>query len=267
MITVMTADRGVGNLPPERQWEAVVQPSRGAQAEAYLTQAAEALRSAGDPRFLWYSDIPDRYGEDSVLGPAQQASDAGNRRLRALRSAVIFTALAVEAYANDFLSEVLVPADVDVLERLPTLEKLLLGPRLANLDSAFDRGAEPIQTIKKLFEVRNGLVHARGGGYGPFMQYLKDKDYEDFGPKACGRYIRRVAETIATLDTLYEPPHMVGLAVNLSRYPQVIDELVRQLGDRIDSFVAKEADPPLDLGEAAERRAAKKATKHPRAQR
>jgi predicted phage-related endonuclease len=60
---------------------------------------------------------------------------------------------------------------------------------------------------------------------------------------------------------------MVGLSINLSRYPQVIDELVRQLGDRIDSFVAKEADPPLDLGEAAERCAAKRATKHPRAQR
>jgi hypothetical protein len=43
MITVTTTNKGVGNSPPpERQWDAVAQPSRGAQAEAYLTQAAEA---------------------------------------------------------------------------------------------------------------------------------------------------------------------------------------------------------------------------------
>jgi hypothetical protein len=238
-----------------------MQPSRGAQAEAYLTQAAEALRSAGDPRFLWYSDIPQRYGEKSILGPLQQAGDAGNRRLRALRSSVIFAALTVEAYANDFLDEVLCAADANAIDRLPTLEKLLLGPNLAGFAPPFVRGSEPLQTVKKLFEVRNGLVHARSSGYSPFIQYIKERDHDDFGPSACGRYIRRVAETVATLDNLCKPPHMVGISINLSSYPEVIDEVVSQIGDRIDSWVPQDAVPPLDLGEAAERRAMKKAAK------
>ncbi|MCU1494501.1 MAG: hypothetical protein JWO62_2265, partial [Acidimicrobiaceae bacterium] len=107
-----------------------------------------------------------------------------------------------------------------------------------------------------------GLVHPRKSGYSPFVQYVTEKDEKDLGPPACVRYIRRVAEVITTLDHLCDPPHVIGLSINLSSQPTVFDELIAQIGDKIGSPVSREAQSPLDLGEAAERRAMKRARTH-----
>lgn len=233
------------------------QQSRSAQAEGYLAQAAEALTSAGDPSALWPSE-PRQFLGEGVLGSAQRGLDAANRRLRALRSSVIFSALAMEAYANDFLSDVLPAADMKAIERLATLDKLLLGPRLAGMQSSLERGAEPAQTIKALFRVRNNLVHANRSEYSAFVTNLTERDEGDLGPAAVGSYLRRTAEAVARLETLCPPPHLAGLATQLSCHPEVIDELVQQIGERIDTPVPEDARPPLDLGEAVERRAMKR---------
>jgi hypothetical protein len=114
---------------------------------------------------------------------------------------------------------------------------------------------EPLQTIKKLLQVRNGLVHARASGCSPFAHFLTDRDGRDFGPIACGRYLYRSAEVIALLDTLCEPPHTVGLSIYLSQAPLVIDEYVSSIGASIGHLVPQDEPSPADLKELAERQA------------
>jgi hypothetical protein len=228
---------------------------RGSQAEAYLSQACDALRSAGDAAFLWRIEPAQRFGSGSVLATLQLAMDASNRRLRSLRSVPIFAALALEAFANDFLAELLSPADAIAVDRLTTLDKLLLGPRIAGASSTLTRDAEPLQTIKKLLHVRNRLVHARASGYSPFTHSLTDRDESDFGPIACGRYLLRSAEVIALLDALCQPPHTVGLSIYLSQAPQVIDEYISSIGKNINQLVLQGEPSPADLQELAERQA------------
>lgn len=231
--------------------------SRAAQAESYLIQAADALTNAGDPRFLW-SEAPQRHA-GSMLASPQRAGDAGNRRLRALRSSVVFSALAAEAYANDFLAEMLPTVDVEAMDRLPALDKLLLGPKVAGMSPPLDRGREPAQTIRRLFQVRNSLVHPRRNDHGAFIQYLTEEDEAAFGPRAAGRFLRRVSDAILAMENLCPPPSLAGTAALLSVHPEVIDLLVDQIGERIDSYVAEDAERPLDPVEAAERRAMSRA--------
>jgi hypothetical protein len=86
---------------------------------------------------------------------------ATGKRVGLARTAILFAALASEGFANEFLGEHLAPADVKAVDRLPTVEKYVLGPRIAFGDPLFDRGHEPIQSIHELFGVRDKLVHAR----------------------------------------------------------------------------------------------------------
>jgi hypothetical protein len=128
----------------------------------YLLRALEEFHRSANPPDLW---VPvDAFHGNSMLEGAQAGLTARNRRLHFLRSTVLFAALAAEAFANELLDELLAPADADALDRLPTPEKLLLGPRTATGSSPLERGAQPIQGIVTLFKTGNRLVHPRPRG-------------------------------------------------------------------------------------------------------
>ncbi len=86
---------------------------------------------------------------------------AEGRRREAARSAVLFAILAAEAYANQYLQIHLTGAEADAADRLPTFEKFIMGPQLVRGEKVLDRGAEPAQTLKKLLDQRNALVHPK----------------------------------------------------------------------------------------------------------
>jgi hypothetical protein len=77
------------------------------------------------------------------------------------RNSILFSAFAAEAYVNEFLTERLARADPDAIDRLPTVEKYVVGVTYAVGDRVFPRGAEPVQTLKVLFEMRNELAHPK----------------------------------------------------------------------------------------------------------
>lgn len=166
------------------------EPSHG---DVYLEQALEALRDSSSADAL-YRELDPWHAEAKILGPAQANMDALNRRLRYLRSAVLFAGLSAEAYANEFLAATLASTDVESLDRLPTVEKLLIGPRVAGLVTPFDRGAEPVQSLVALFKARNRLVHPRPGQVGAYAHVTKVDDITLFGPRAAVRYIEAVAQ-------------------------------------------------------------------------
>ena len=117
------------NVPHVRDGKMVFPVSRTAQVSSYLTDAGEALANAGDPRYLW-RPMRKIYENDSLFGSLERGGETGNRRLRALRSSVIFSAVAFEAYVNAFLAEHLTPEQVDEIDFAPTMTKLKKGPKM-----------------------------------------------------------------------------------------------------------------------------------------
>lgn len=96
--------------------------------------------------------------------PEEFATRAGVRsQTRFARNCILFSALAAEAYVNAFLGGRVTGSDLEALDRLPTVEKYVIGLTYAEGEVVFDRGAEPIQTLKRLFSARDALVHPKPG--------------------------------------------------------------------------------------------------------
>lgn len=230
-------------------------PRHNAQSGGYFEEAVEALRSAGDPRILWRA-VGDHY-KGSILEPHQRAGDAAQRRLWQLRSSVLFSALAAEAYANEILAELVAPADAQALDRLPTVEKLLLGPRVAGLESPLDRSREPIQTIRQLFKTRDLLVHPRKGSPAAFWRYVTDTDEDLIGPRPAGRFVVAVARMMASLDPLRPPPPVIFQPGRLiGKHPHVLDRHLKDLGPTLHAVPPEAGDSPVSLATLASRREA-----------
>jgi hypothetical protein len=134
------------------------------QAEMYLMRALEEFHHSANAPDLWAPvSGPLR---DSLLESAQAVGTAKNRRLQFLRGTVLFVAIAIEAFANELLAELLEPRDleavdrleVEAVDRLEVPDKLLIGTRFATGQSPLSRGAQPLQDVATLVE------HARRCG-------------------------------------------------------------------------------------------------------
>ena len=226
---------------------------RATQSTAYLNQAAEALTDAASPRALWRAADPLHRG--GIFEPVQRRVDAGNRRLARLKASVIFSALAAEAYANEFLEATCAAADAAAVDRLATPEKLLLAPRLSGLPSVLERGREPHQTIRRLFRVRNVLVHPTAQGYSALVIHdLTDKDEADLGPVAAGVYLVAVARVIVEMDALRDDLRLNGEAVLLFEESEAVQRFVAAMGTGIGDVPAELAPEPGDLLSVAQER-------------
>jgi hypothetical protein len=167
-------------------------------AGVYLEQSLDALRDSSSPDAL-YVELAPWYEGSTILGPIQAKMEAANRRIKFLRASVLFAAIAAEAYANEFAAATLAPSDVAAIDRLPTVDKLLIAPRLAGLVSPLDRGREPIQTLARLVRARNLLAHPRPGQTGAYVLTTSDEDQLAFGPTAVAGYIEAVAHAAVLL--------------------------------------------------------------------
>jgi hypothetical protein len=130
-------------------------------AGTHLQDSVRALRDAGSPDALYHPKLhatdPDGVSyEDFSLA----RDEAEGRRVTYCRRALLFAAFAAEAYANDFLWEKWTGQDRDALQKLSTVDKYAILPALAGATGILDRGREPLQRIKWLFDRRNELVHA-----------------------------------------------------------------------------------------------------------
>jgi hypothetical protein len=86
-------------------------------------------------------------------GPQMQAHFA--------RNSTLFSAFSAEACVNSFLSRRLSQSDFAAVDRLSTVEKYVVGVSYAEREDLFQRGSEPAQTLKLLFDTRNALAHPR----------------------------------------------------------------------------------------------------------
>jgi hypothetical protein len=173
---------------------------RRSLAGDYIEQALTALHASGDPGSLWPHWARDRAAEDPDAELGFGWINAELARRRHSRTAILFAALSAEAYINEFLARHLVGRDLAAVDRLPTVDKYVVGTRLVLGEVVFDRAHEPAQTIAMLFKVRDKLVHPKPG-FGPHLNPLDAVQEREtmFTPDAAGRYIAFVAAATTVL--------------------------------------------------------------------
>ena len=176
-------------------------------AEGYLSQATDALLSSGRRSALYPKralDSEERDAHQMVIRRMMAAS----RRLDFSRTAVLFAALAAEAYINLFLAEGLATRkDRDAIDRLRTPEKYVVGSRLVLGLSILHHDQVPMDDINRLFKLRNQLVHPKSRLVKVRRHHLFDRPgYEDYNPESAARFITSVAVAVAQLREASDPP-------------------------------------------------------------
>lgn len=181
--------------------------------------------------------------------------NARNARLRYLRASVLFSALAAEALANEFLAASLRRREIGALDRLRTPDKLLLGPRLCGQEDVLRSGGEPHASLVALFKVRNELVHPKPGR---FAGYIRPgghgTDEKLYGPEQAVRYLVAVAHAALLLHPLRpdRPFRMPFLDIYEQR--RVLEEHLESTGRRISDIPDQDDPPAMDLALEMERR-------------
>jgi hypothetical protein len=135
-------------------------------AGTHLEDSVRALRDAGSADALYSPSLRTTDPKDLEYEDVSLARDeAEGWRVTYSRRSLLFAAFSAEAYSNDYLYEKWGGQDRDALQKLSTVDKYAILPVLVGATTGLDRGQEPLQRIKWLFDRRNELVHAapRGG--------------------------------------------------------------------------------------------------------
>lgn len=200
----------VTRSPPDQAFASVPRLPRDSDAaefeerlgEEYLSQAHEALLASVDPHHL-YEQRARRRNADPALQAAARVL-ARKRRLRSARTSILFSALSIEATVNEFLGLGLRRADFAAVDKLSTIEKLMIGPRLVLGEPLFDRGKEPTQTVTRLMRLRNVLVHPKAR---PIRvagdSRIDEPGFGDYNPEIAAQYLLAVARASSLLLSVY----------------------------------------------------------------
>lgn len=166
------------------------------------------------------------------------AREGSRLQTRFARNCILFSALSAEAYVNAFLDSRMTGSDLAAIDRLPTVEKYVVGVTYAVDERVFDRGTEPIQTLKLLFGARDALVHPKPG---------KRKAVT---PEAAGRFLVAAATAAQTLIERVGAGEVI--CKDISDYPAIFIQWGKDWTGALP-YVYSEAPPNL-AAQAAERR-------------
>lgn len=168
----------------------------GGLAQDFLMEAFNSLLATGDAKRLGITGEKPK-GEtdyDKAVSAFSARQRVLAKRMEFARSAVLWTALGVEAAANYYIAATL-PEDAEALDDLKTVNKLLVAPQLATGEALFRTDAEPIGQIRTLFKLRNRVVHPKVG-----KQAIVGKPgIADFTPRAAGDCLIAAARAVAIL--------------------------------------------------------------------
>lgn len=138
-----------------------------------------------------------------------------------LRHAILYGAFAAEAYVNAYI-DLACPDQARSMDRVSTLERLLLATRLTTGRNVFNRGGEPFQGLSKLFSRRNELVHHKPGFVKREFKMVRGLKPFD-SPIEVTRFILAVAEATSILDECLDE---IGIESDMA--------IAWDLGDEID---------------------------------
>jgi hypothetical protein len=198
-------------MPPPRRPRTEIKLPPGSLAEMYLSRAVEEFHRTGDPPDLWTE--PDPFLADSIVFSGERAlMTAQNNRLQALRTSVLFAAITVEAFANEFATEALGAKTAEMVDNLSPADKVETALRLATGDDTIlDRGRDPMQMVVQLIKIRNRLVHPKPSkGPAAWTQAVEESDEKAIGPQAAERAILQVANLIVLCAPHLPYPNLRG---------------------------------------------------------
>ncbi len=210
---------------------------------AYLLQALESLHAAGDPDALYG---PTRLDEDVAEGRSFFIVQARQNRVQSCWTAVIFAALAAEAYVNEFLASKLdAKKDRDGLDRLSTVDKYVLGTRVAYPEETlFRRDDEVIPTLAELFGLRNKLVHPKPG-FAPSKLLAPPGEFEGLvEPPKVAHYIVMVAGAAVLLMRRAYPDRPLDVPADMIWFGRTV---ILEYGKRATKLPALGAASPAPL--------------------
>lgn len=226
-------------------------------AGSYLLHALGEFRSAGSADAL-YRELAPWYPDDGILTPIQRSISARDLRLQHLRATVLFTALAAEGYANEFLATFLSGRALEGADRLSTVDKFVLGPRLAGLESPIEYGREPGPALVELFKTRNELVHTspQPGVYAVEMDEGETRPYE---PQCAARYLIQVAHAAVLLHSQRDDNPAMFPANRIWEQRSILENHVEVIGRGLLDIPSKDSEPLRDLMAQMHDRARRKA--------
>jgi hypothetical protein len=230
-------------MSPQRRSRTEIKLPPGSQAEMYLSRAVEEFHRASNPPDLWTE--PDPFLADSIgFSGAQALMTAQNNRLQALRTSVLFAAITVEAFANEFATDALGAKTAEMIDNLSPADKVETALRLATRDDTIlDRGRDPMQTVVQLIKIRNRLVHPKpSNGLAAWTQAVEESDEKAFGPQAAERAILQVANLIVLcVRHLPYPKLRGGLAKMIVQNADLLTTHRESVGPGIRDLPGKDA--------------------------
>jgi hypothetical protein len=214
-------------------------------AGTHLEDSLRALRDSGSADALYapsllITDLTAISDEDFSIA----RDEAHGWRVTYCRRALLFAAFAAEAYANDFLYKRWGGQDRDGLDRLSTVDKYAFLPALAGT-TVLNRGQEPLQKIRWLFDRRNELVHPKARSDDRDLTW----DPESHNPIDAAKAIVAVAEAAAKLAG--DVPDASVLSYVLAERQALLEYGKRAAGE---PPAIHEPPSPLDLLSDARRR-------------
>jgi hypothetical protein len=228
--------------PPVEGGQADVPEWKPTLTGEYLSQAAEALDAAGDPDRVGPKIDPSRGGPIGAVSRA--LTGARYARMRYCRTSILFSALAAEAYINQYLTAKLSNSDFDAIDRMPTVDKYVLGPRAAGDGTLFRRDGRIVPQLRELFRLRSKLVHPKPG-VGPTHEG-PDPHESEFSAAVAGDCLLAVsAAAVVLVRKIYGPTAYATPAAELWFGRDVVREQARLAASPLPGIREDpEGDPP-----------------------
>jgi len=168
----------------------------------YLHDALEAFLQAGDPAYL-YAGVEE--SEDPVR-QAYATAQVKSRRIKACRDCVLYAAFAAEAFINSFIAATLPARDRERIDRNRTVDKYVLGPRLAVTDDLSElEQREELAVLERLFTLRNKLVHPKPRQLAEIERVGAARwRYDEYKPSKAAEFVATVGMEAYTLSQLHD---------------------------------------------------------------
>jgi hypothetical protein len=196
----------------------------------YLRDALEAVLEAGDPEALY------RGAADIDGDPAKEAfvaATAKSRRIKSCRRAVLYSSFAAEAFINSFIAATLSKRDRSLIDRNRTIDKYILGPRLALTEDLSElEQREELQTLERLFAIRNRLVHPKPRELTGIVRGAAKWRSDDYSPANVADFLIAVGDEAYTLSLLHEK-----VPLSATAYLVVLGkERIREFGQAVETL-------------------------------
>lgn len=192
----------------------------------------------------------DEFHSDTIFKGAQEVLTAKNRRLQLLRTSMLFSAIAAEAFANEFVDDTLGRNMAGTLDKLSTVDKLIVGAQLvAGNASPLDKGRQPMQDIAGLATTRDRLVHPKEkGGIAAWTQHVTQDDENRVGAAAAERAILAVVDLVVVCNPLQKHPNLHGgAAKRISMERKLLSAHGKKVGTLLGDLPSKEEAGTLPL--------------------